>query len=153
MGRLGRWLAGNAEGAMALAIAAASGILGLLDVFGTDEIDAAVLLVLALIAATLLRGRKLAANALARSEVVRRDQPAGAIIDPPTSCCAAATGSTARRCATAPTPSASTPRTRRARRVRHRTGPVLVPAALRPAAARRGPVPSTSATPTSCSGC
>lgn len=71
MRRLGQWLVRNADGSLALAVAATVGLLALLDVLGTDEIEAAVLLTLALIAATLLRDRKLAAQALAQGAAVR----------------------------------------------------------------------------------
>ena len=71
MSRFARWLIGNADGSLALAIAVVAGLLGVLDVLGTDEIDAAILLTLALLAATLLRDRKLAARAFADNTAVR----------------------------------------------------------------------------------
>jgi hypothetical protein len=71
MGRFGQWLKGNADGSLALAIAITVGLLGVLDILGTDEVDAAILLTLALLAATLLRDRKLAAKALADTSAVR----------------------------------------------------------------------------------
>lgn len=71
MGRFVGWLKSNADGSLALLIAGTVGMLAVLDVLGTDEIDAAVLLTLALLAATLLRDRKLAARALADSSAVR----------------------------------------------------------------------------------
>jgi hypothetical protein len=59
MKRIGRWLPANAEPTLALAIAIVFGALGVLDVLGPDSsiVNAAVLLTLALLAATLLRDR------------------------------------------------------------------------------------------------
>jgi len=71
MGRLVGWLKSNADGALALVIAATVGLLAVLDVLGTDEVDQAILLTLALLAATLLRDRKLASRALADTSAVR----------------------------------------------------------------------------------
>jgi len=71
MGRFTRWLRDNADGSLALVIAGTVGLLAILDVLGTDEVDAAILLTLALIAATLLRDRKLAARAFADSSAVK----------------------------------------------------------------------------------
>lgn len=71
MGRFTRWLRDNADGSLALVIAGTVGLLAILDVLGTDEVDAAILLTLALIAATLLRDRKLAARAYADSSAVK----------------------------------------------------------------------------------
>lgn len=71
MRRLVQWLIDNADGSLALAIAVTVGVLGVLDVLGTDEVNAAILLTLALLAATLLRDRALAAKAIAQSAAVR----------------------------------------------------------------------------------
>jgi hypothetical protein len=71
MGRFAGWLKNNADGFFALLIAATVGLLGVLDVLGTGEINAAILLTLALLAATLLRDRKTASNALADLSAVR----------------------------------------------------------------------------------
>lgn len=71
MRRFGRWIANNVDGALALGIAITVGVLGLLDVLGGDEINAAILLTLALLAATLLRDRTLAAKAIADAAAVR----------------------------------------------------------------------------------
>jgi hypothetical protein len=71
MRRFGQWLGGNLDGVLALSIAITVGLLGVLDVLGTDEVNAATLLILALLATTLLRDRRLAANAIARSAAVR----------------------------------------------------------------------------------
>lgn len=60
----------NADGFLALTIAATVGLLGVLDILNADQIDSAILLTLALIAATLLRDRKLAARALDDSAAV-----------------------------------------------------------------------------------
>jgi hypothetical protein len=71
MRRFARWLAGNADGSFALAIAVTVGLLGVLDVLGTDKVNAAILLTLALLAATLLRDRVLASKTFADQTVVR----------------------------------------------------------------------------------
>lgn len=71
MSRFARWLIGNADGSLALAIAVTVGALGVLDVLGTEKINAAILLTLALLAATLLRDRKLAARAREDSTAVK----------------------------------------------------------------------------------
>lgn len=71
MGRFTRWLRDNADGSLALAIAGTVGLLAILDVLGAGEVEAAILLTLALIAATLLRDRKLAARAFADSSAVK----------------------------------------------------------------------------------
>jgi len=71
MRRLVRWLIDNADGSLALAIAVTVGVLEVLDVLGTDEVKAAILLTLALLSVTLLRDRALAARAIARSAAVR----------------------------------------------------------------------------------
>lgn len=64
-----KWLSRNADGVLALLIAATVGILAILDVFGPDvlgtqTISAAILVVLALLAATLLRDRQSESKAL-----------------------------------------------------------------------------------------
>lgn len=71
MRRFWQWLGGNLDGALALTISVTVGLLGVLDVLGTDEVNAAILLILALLATTLLRDRRLAANAIAQSAAVR----------------------------------------------------------------------------------
>jgi hypothetical protein len=73
MRRFGQWLVNNADGMLAVTIAITIGLLAVLDVQGTttDQIDAAILLTLALLAATLLRDRRTAANNLAQSAAVR----------------------------------------------------------------------------------
>ncbi|HKS46793.1 MAG TPA: hypothetical protein VJT49_17110 [Amycolatopsis sp.] len=71
MARLAAWLRGNADGFLALVIAAVVALLGVFDVFGTEQINAAVLLTLALLATTLLRDRRFAARALAETFAVR----------------------------------------------------------------------------------
>jgi hypothetical protein len=78
MRRFGQWFIANADGALALTIAIAIGLLGVLDVLGTDEVNAAVLLTLALLAATLLRDRRIAARNQTRSAAVRLVQAAEA---------------------------------------------------------------------------
>jgi hypothetical protein len=55
MRRFGQWLVDNADGMLVLTIAITVGALGVLDVLGGEEINAAILLTLALLAATLLR--------------------------------------------------------------------------------------------------
>ena len=73
MKRIGRWLRANAEPTLALAIAIVFGALGVLDVLGPDSsiINAAVLLTLALLAATLLRDRASVDQALTAIATVR----------------------------------------------------------------------------------
>lgn len=73
MRRFGSWLRSNAEGFLALVIAISFGLLGVLDVLGPDNsiINAAILLTLALLAATLLRDRTSAAKALVDISAVR----------------------------------------------------------------------------------
>ncbi|WP_433273487.1 hypothetical protein ACQPZA_22605 [Pseudonocardia xinjiangensis] len=71
MRRFGQWLVDNADGMLALTIAITVGALGVLDVLGGEEINAAILLTLALLAATLLRDRKIATNNLNQSAAVR----------------------------------------------------------------------------------
>ncbi|APU14746.1 hypothetical protein [Actinoalloteichus fjordicus] len=81
MRRFGTWLRQNADGFLALVIAGTIGLLGLLEVFGPDllgtgeeggeAVDAAILLVLALLAATLLRDRRHQARAVADANAVR----------------------------------------------------------------------------------
>jgi hypothetical protein len=78
MRRFGQWLVGNADGALALTIAIAIGLLGALDVLGSEQINAAILLTLALLATTLLRDRRIAATNLARAAAVRLIQRAEA---------------------------------------------------------------------------
>lgn len=73
MKRIGRWLRANAEPTLALAIAIVFGALGVLDVLGPDSsiVNAAVLLTLALLAATLLRDRASVDQALTAMSTVR----------------------------------------------------------------------------------
>jgi hypothetical protein len=72
-----KWLSRNADGVLALLIAATVGILAVLDVFGTnvlgtDTINAAILLVLALLTATLLKDRQSASKALTDATTARQ---------------------------------------------------------------------------------
>ncbi|MGI5132545.1 hypothetical protein ACQEVB_37485 [Pseudonocardia sp. CA-107938] len=71
--RFGRWLRANAEAFLALAIAITFGVLTVLDVIGPDDdiINAAILLVLALLVATLLRDRTTLGTALQTMNAVR----------------------------------------------------------------------------------
>lgn len=62
MARFLTWLRVNVDGFFALVIALAVGLLGVLDVVGATEVSAAILLILALLAATLLRDRQLSAR-------------------------------------------------------------------------------------------
>jgi hypothetical protein len=71
MRRFGQWFITNADGALALTIAITIGLLGVLDVLGAEEVNAAILLTLALLAATLLRDRRIAARNLQLSAAVR----------------------------------------------------------------------------------
>lgn len=73
--RFTKWLRANADGVVALLIAVTVGLLAILDVLGTQQINPAILLVLALIAATLLRDRQLASKAVTDALAVR--QPSG----------------------------------------------------------------------------
>lgn len=67
-----RWLRANVDGVVALLIAAAVGILAVLDVLGAEQIDAAILLVLALLAVTLLKDRQSASKVLSDTFAVRQ---------------------------------------------------------------------------------
>lgn len=72
-----KWLKRNADGVLALLVAATVGILALLDVFGptvlgADTINAAILVVLALLAATLLKDRQSASKALTETTAARQ---------------------------------------------------------------------------------
>lgn len=71
MGRLAAWLKSNADGFFALVIAVTVGMLGVLDILGADEVNAAILLTLALLSTTLLRDRKFASRALLETSAVR----------------------------------------------------------------------------------
>lgn len=66
------WLRRNADGVLALLIAVTVGILAVLDVVGPAQLNSAILLVLALLAATLLRDRKSEAKRLADLSAVRQ---------------------------------------------------------------------------------
>lgn len=71
MGRFARWLRSNADGSLALAIAGTVGLLGVWEILEPDQVNAAILLTLALLAATLLRDRTLTARALTDNSAVR----------------------------------------------------------------------------------
>lgn len=71
MARFTRWLRRNADAVLALLVSVVVGVLAVLDVLGTDQVDAAILLVLALLAATILRDRRSAAQALTSASAVR----------------------------------------------------------------------------------
>ncbi|WP_378731706.1 hypothetical protein [Nocardia brasiliensis] len=64
MARLLTWLRNNVDGVVALVLAIVVGMLAVLDVISVDNVNAAVLLVLALLATTLLRDRHLSAKAM-----------------------------------------------------------------------------------------
>lgn len=66
MGRLTAWIVRNADGVVALVLSALIAILAWVDVAGTNEINGATLLVLAVLAATLLRDRS-------RAELLERE--------------------------------------------------------------------------------
>ncbi|MGH3900056.1 MAG: hypothetical protein ACRDTA_17810, partial [Pseudonocardiaceae bacterium] len=70
--RFTRWLRANADGVVALLVAATVGVLAVLDVLGAETINAAILLVLALLAVTLLKDRQSASKALADTFAVRQ---------------------------------------------------------------------------------
>ncbi|MGH3906789.1 MAG: hypothetical protein ACRDTE_21800 [Pseudonocardiaceae bacterium] len=57
MSRISKWIGKNADGVIALVLAACIAVLAWVDVVGTDQIDNAVLLILAVLSATLLRDR------------------------------------------------------------------------------------------------
>ncbi len=65
MKRVTAWLAENADGVIALVLSVAVGILGFADIVGSQDVNAAILLILALVAATVLRDR-------ARDEAAQR---------------------------------------------------------------------------------
>lgn len=67
-----RWLTRNGDGLLALLVASAVGILAILDVLGSDQLNAAILLVLALLATTLLRDRQRAKRLAAEGAAVRQ---------------------------------------------------------------------------------
>lgn len=71
MSRFAGWLRNNVDGFLALVIAVVVGILEVLDVAQDQQVSAAVLLTLALLATTLLRDRRLAAKVVADSSAVR----------------------------------------------------------------------------------
>lgn len=66
MSRISKWIGKNADGVIALVLAACIAVLAWADVVGTNQIDSAVLLILAVLAATLLRDR-------GRSGVIERE--------------------------------------------------------------------------------
>ncbi len=72
MVRFTRWLRANADGVVALLVAATVGVLAILDVLGAEQVNAAILLVLALLAVTLLKDRQSASKALADTLAVRQ---------------------------------------------------------------------------------
>lgn len=57
MSRISKWIGKNADGVIALVLAACIAVLAWADVVGTNQIDSAVLLILAVLATTLLRDR------------------------------------------------------------------------------------------------
>lgn len=71
MARFTRWLRRNADAVLALLVAVVVGVLAVVEVLGADQVNAAILLVLALLAATLLQDRKSAAQALTSASAVR----------------------------------------------------------------------------------
>ena len=71
MARFTRWLRRNADAVLALLVAVVVGVLAVVEVLGADQVNAAILLVLALLAATLLQDRKSAAHALTSASAVR----------------------------------------------------------------------------------
>jgi len=71
MARFTRWLRRNADAVLALLVAVVVGVLAVVEVLGADQVNAAILLVLALLAATLLQDRRAAAQALTSASAVR----------------------------------------------------------------------------------
>jgi hypothetical protein len=72
MVRFMRWLIANVDAVVALLIAVTVGILSVLHVLGTEKISAAILLVLALLATTLLQDRRSTSKAQADTSAVRQ---------------------------------------------------------------------------------
>lgn len=72
MALLTKWLIRNADGVLALLVAVTVGVLAVLDVLGTDRVNAAILLVLALLATTLLQDRRSVAKRVADASAVRQ---------------------------------------------------------------------------------
>ncbi|RJQ79296.1 hypothetical protein D5S17_11295 [Pseudonocardiaceae bacterium YIM PH 21723] len=70
MTRFVGWLRKNADGFFALLLALTVGLLGVLDVLGAEKVGAATLLILALIAATLLRDRYLSLREVSKNRMV-----------------------------------------------------------------------------------
>lgn len=71
MARFTKWLRRNIDAVLALLISITVGILALADVLGTDDVNAAILLVLGLLAVTLLGDRRASAQALNHASAVR----------------------------------------------------------------------------------
>lgn len=71
MARLTKWLRRNIDAVLALSISIVVGALSLAGILGTAHVDAAILLVLALLAATLLGDRQSASRALNSVSAVR----------------------------------------------------------------------------------
>jgi hypothetical protein len=72
MVRFTRWLTGNADAVVALLIAVTAGTLRFLNVLGAENVNSAILIVLALLAATLLKDRQSASRARADASAVRQ---------------------------------------------------------------------------------
>jgi hypothetical protein len=72
MARFTRWLRANADAVVALLVAVTVGNLGLLHLLGPERVNAAILLVLALLAAALLKDRQSASKLLAATSAVRQ---------------------------------------------------------------------------------
>lgn len=70
--RITQRLATDGEGILALLVAVAVGVVAVLDVLGAERVNAAILLVLALLAATLLRDRQSARRAVEQGAAVRQ---------------------------------------------------------------------------------
>ncbi|MBV8541515.1 MAG: hypothetical protein JO063_05265 [Pseudonocardiales bacterium] len=70
--RFTRWLRANVDAVVALLIAVTAGILRLLNVLGAESVNSAILIVLALLAATLLKDRLAASKLLADASAVRQ---------------------------------------------------------------------------------
>jgi hypothetical protein len=69
---LAQWLRRNADGVLALLIAVTVGVLMVFDVLNANDLNPAILLVLALLAATLLKDRESALKTLADAAAVRQ---------------------------------------------------------------------------------
>src|SRR5258708_1313472 len=81
MARFVRWFKSNADGVVALVTAVVIAVLGVLDILGTNQVSAAILLTLALLAPTLLRHPGLPPTPLGRRPMRPSSPPSGTSSD------------------------------------------------------------------------